>query len=770
MLWFKRLKSILLKTSVVAVATLPVVVVACGNNIFDSKNPNKKPQQNPGIFSEDNILDNPNNEENKSPIPIPEPTPPTNNQPNTPAPAPQPPVANSPKVEKNPEDDLEESFSANREFIKTFVETNESGFSPLAVKYEFEKKQKSNDNEFLNNVLTSSIPNKKLNWNDIEKVEYKNFDDELGVGYITFRIKGIDWGLKLSPSDGLWKSQDYYNNIKDLTFSLSLINESVSIRVTRRNGNYDFSDITSSSNGILYKNRPFVASRSIGTAWILDRLIDENDDKNDYLTYLVGTNVHVGTMASGFVLSEDGKSYLLDPYRISFEWNKNNSQIHEGFRQTYAGAFENYHKINNLQFGENSFISGGNNLPGDGDFFNINPIGPMRNPFFPGFFNSIRLPRLLPFLSATKKNDLYRNTSEKINVANNFPAFNHQSRNVWRKRFNSLKTWYRSNQALEKQKQNLLNNIFFIPKHETKVKLANGSEVNYTNLGSDFMVLKMQLKKRDLAVSWPKLLRAFRDKTEDKLFMKMNSSGPINENYNLYTGGYPAFNDEEVEPNSYEQFIYQAERYNSRSYPSGAFWRGLTLFKSSIPNTLGHEDALKQNPIDNYSSFEYSTEPSGIPNLPEIKSNEVLYYIQNYQESAFNSMWSNKINISQEWPGNEWSEAELKNLIANQIRSLDPNTMYSKLYTTGKRNFYEASKFIKGGSSGSMVINPKREIVGIVASVAPDLVKRNIKNAIFYDFYGTYEQSQGDKIFANNISQKLKDENIYSVMLNPISS
>ncbi|UVD81910.1 hypothetical protein NV226_01220 [Mycoplasma iguanae] len=643
------------------------------------------------------------------------------------------PVENTPKIEeeKPAEPEIVSKPSSDYEFdrnqLRDFVKNNSSGYTAKAVADALkEKKEQADDVEFLNKLIKAKTGNNKnFNWSDISNFNFI-IDNEQGKLVISFLFVGENHEkveITLTTADGLKTVADLYDHIKKLSMNLDVIYASVALGTTSENPDYTDSAINN-ANGVLLPSQLNDGSQYInvsggsGTAWILDRIVQENDEDSDTLTYLVGTNVHVGSYANAFIGTyqiSDPKNpdqpkevnIALDPLAISYQWRrnyKNPRKYHNGFVGTFSNP-NDVALVTNLQFGTSV---------------------------------------------------LRRNTS-----------FINQINDLRRGRNQSLKTWFKSNDLLEQQKAQFLDSIFYQPQHQTEVTVG-GNTFTYNSLGSDFIVLKMTLNKKDLRQKWNELWTAFTNKTEKDLFLKISNNKVLDMNQEFYSGGYPGYSTSNN--SSMDQYIYRQEKYNAMRHGVGNFWKATTLspftgkLKSLLTPNLNFEEGL--DPESYYPNTELIT-----GQLPRrVNENDLLLYIDKYTNQAdFEKIWKNRVNVNEEIDGNQMPENQFENTIAAQLNARDKGEnkiLIKKVYSTAKRHLVEADEFVKGGSSGSMVIDAKMRIVGILSAVVPGYITQGYKNGIFYDFNNTYSKIKGNMHYGAEITKKIKDQSIKTVLLN----
>lgn len=608
----------------------------------------------------------------------------------------------NPKVVKH-------DYKINNTVLEGLLKSNKYGYSPKALASAIEDKQQEKiDINFLRQLL-SAPKDSEVQWGDLTSLKF-TADDDAGTLKIDFKIGEQKISSTLTPENGLLKTTDFYDHIKKLTFNLDVAHESVALAATSNGGGNPYESVETTSDGLIFNDLKFkTGARYTGTAWVLDRIIRPNDSESETLSYLVGTNIHVGSFANAFFekYGQNKEKYVaLDPLNIDFGWRRNLiGKNHNGFDGNITKPTDNVNPITNLKFG--------------------------RDNLFKGRFNQ---------------------TAEKY---------------ILDRRQEKIRSWYhRPTRDMELQKQNLLNSLLFSPKHETLV-----NNLQYNSLGADFMVIRMDLRKKDLQNQWPELYQAFVEKSENNLFLKINTKRALDpKKEDFYIGGYPGYGG--IFNSAADQKIYQDEGYNEKKHQQGNFWRAAKLSIFEYPGkataNLTHEEGLDPTSYKFTAKKNIKGIDSSIKGIDEIES---LYYIDNYNKEDFQKIWGNRVNINGPIANNEIRDIEIRQKAAWSISERELNIrlkpLLRKIYTTAKRHLATSSEYVKSGASGSMVINANKEIVGIAASIVPDYVVKGWKNVIFYDFYNTYDKIEGNKIYGLDILEKLREANLETVIINP---
>lgn len=548
-------------------------------------------------------------------------------QPKTPSKNTKP--AEEPSKPKEPiQNSVVKNLSINKSFLVSRIIQNSYGYTAQSLLKDFEDHRNSKDLSYLKSLV---LGNELITWNNITNL-VKSANDDTGILQLSFDAYNSRLSTEVTTEDGIRNTQWFFNKIKNLTFSLN-------IQWMKNNQN----------------------STSTGTGWILNRIINEEDVNNDYLEYLVGTNIHVGSIFSGF-LSDDNK--IENIKSLTFSWNRHldNNNNNDGH---IVGS---YHNIANLEF----------------------------NPYVK---NSLTIAGLILKLR------------------------------------NNTNDWFNGNSKLKiKQMNSILDSLIYIPNNYIDYQTFSNKNVRVNNIGPDFMVLKMQFKKRDLKTTWPKLLKAFENNQEKDFFAAYNTTNSIDKNQTLYTGGYPIFNESfKNDAGTHQQVAVKEEGFTGKT---GQYWRNTKLFKNNYTNADRNTAT---------SILENFFENSHGQNKLVLKEERILKYISR-----------NKTNATDE---NTNLQNSYENLNANNIIK-----SYLNNYISHNRTItFGINKYLLGGSSGSMVLDAKGRITGIVSSLYPELITGEnppVKHVNIFDLYNDSSVIKGDTSYIQAALNAAKAKNL----------
>lgn len=357
--------------------------------------------------------------------------------------------------------------------INEIIENNIFGFLP------------SNLSQFLYYLKLEDIRNIfRLN-KDLKDV-YADFDDE--KGYIDIYLLDIDkkvYKIKIDVKNfaNLRKNLDYKKYIYDRTFQI-------------RYGIWVYE-----KEDLINNNYVFKQNHSIGTVWVLDRILNLDLQKQNKYEFLVATNVHVLDWSRSF---EKDNEILSSTYKDN--WN--------------AGFVSKVWNNSTNQWVSNDRIS--------------------------------------------KHTDLINmNTYEKLNrtkdrVPVQFSKYN------WSDDINKLETEIKNKKIISKNyvdssnigSDNYLDTIWYTPDFiSNNLKAANTNESNYffgknkinsrtklgsvNNGGADFAITKVILTLDEIEKLLPSLHKIINTNEEKKWYVSLGNNQLSNPNQTLFAGGYP---------------------------------------------------------------------------------------------------------------------------------------------------------------------------------------------------------------------------------------
>ncbi len=394
------------------------------------------------------------------------------------------------------------------------------------------------------------------------------------------------------------------------------------------------------------------AFKEYGTAWVLDR-ITNNDDNSDSYELLVGTNIHVWNMPQIF----DKSMYFFDVDNKSEKSKKWNA----GF------VNQNY-----------QFIS-------EEDAKKGNKLKP--------FFTAARSEHLI---SGNK----YENTYPKIKE---YPVFD---------AYDSYLTapYYTPRYKVEG-----------IMGHDVDVGLKYLDNYNETtrvgttkNGGSDFVILRLKIKKTDLEHVLPELKKAIDSGTEKDWHIGLGRNEKFSPIKTQFYGGYPvATSDNE----------------------NGDWEKGV--------------------------NFKSNKSTGGIINTRSRVINDSLFHgLWVPYNDAENKDWNAK---HEKWKN--YQKPFLANLKHGMLKKV--LNQHSNLYT--KVNSENKLDALGSGSSGSMAIDSSFNLIGINYSYSTDSESNTFSNAIsLMEGQSTYLDGFNGNI-REDFKKKLQKDGLYTVKINPKS-
>lgn len=632
----------------------------------------------------------------------------------------------------------------NKTFLVSLIKTNDFGFNPSSYQKQLEFWYLKKDKTFLDNVFEQKNVS---NWSSLKDFKIKS-NDKLGVIDLSFTYGINEYDLTLNRNDGLMSDGDFNKKIDDISFNLNFSSSSIvsnrgkfpilsdwDNKPIYQDPKNDYNKVANfENNGLKLGNNidDYVINQSIGgTGWLVDYLPSQSNTTNGrkFHDFIVATNMHVSNLSPFFVVDNNignkkGKwGVVLDPLFIKAQWFRNKGNI----------DYDNPNKFQSNYIAEKNLGNIISNLTFNNSYWNN---GIVRNNFFQKVIrNKSRLNQEDSQTFSTWDHPLGSAIKEKETLMQDINLY----KAIYKSRF----------------EYNDIVDPFWIS------QLDQNKTVDYYNIASDLNFTKVRFYEDDLKINWPSLYNAIITNSLSQFLMPINVKPvDISKTVNYYSGGYPYYGDADD--------VFQKNNGYKHAYEKGPYFRNYKL-KPNLeylpfeqwPNNIEFGFENSTNAVKAKLSWKPGPKPDGEDMFRPFYSMDTVDHWNNWNEQVLNDTYKKNIYFNTNSSIiNNWNINDVENATnPYQYKASASNRgMIQNYYNQAKKHMWSSSEYILGGASGSIVINPKLEVVGLISSYEYNLAFfKGVRNAIFEDFVNTSNSIiEGDKIILHGLLKQIK--------------